>query len=476
MSPKVFISYSWSSQSHQESVRSWADRLIDDGIEVVIDIYDLKEGHDKFAFMERMVTDSSVTHVLVICDRKYSEKADRRKAGVGTESQIISKEVYDKVEQSKFIPIVCELDETQEAYLPTFLKSRIYIDFSTLEAVNQHWEQLIRAIYDKPQYEKPKLGKPPIYITSEIEIPISKIQPKFNTLKQAILEGKKGTPFFRSDFLDACIQYADDLRIRERPEVKLLGEKILEDAMKLKVIRNHIIDWVILEGKITPNEEFSEHLITFLERLRELKSRPPDLNSWSEAWFEAHSLFIYETFLYIVAALIKMNSVEVLHEVFTSHYLRPKSERYGGSSFDTFDTFYGDAGTLQSVLAPEGKRLYSPAAEFIHRNADREDLPFTSIVEAELLVFLMALLNPDASWFPQTQYYSQNTDEASPFFLRATQHKHFLKLAIITGISDANALREAFNQGYERISVRSFNFHFKNFGGLMNLSKIDTLK
>jgi len=103
MSPKVFISYSWSSPVHQSLVLSWAERLIADGIDVVLDKYDLKEGHDKYAFMERMVTDASVTHVLVLCDQIYSEKADARKAGVGTESQIISKEVYEKVDQSKFV-------------------------------------------------------------------------------------------------------------------------------------------------------------------------------------------------------------------------------------------------------------------------------------------------------------------------------------------------------------------------------------
>jgi hypothetical protein len=57
------------------------------------------QSQDKYHFMERMVTDSQVTHVLVICDKQYAEKADARKDGVGTESQIISKEVYDKVEQ-----------------------------------------------------------------------------------------------------------------------------------------------------------------------------------------------------------------------------------------------------------------------------------------------------------------------------------------------------------------------------------------
>lgn len=478
MSPKLFISYSWSSPQHQSLVQHWAEQLVADGIDVVLDIYDLKEGHDKYAFMERMVTDSSVTHVLVICDQKYSEKADARKAGVGTESQIISQEVYEKVEQSKFIPIICEFDESGSPFLPTFLKSRIWIDFSTPEAVNGNWERLIRLIYGKPQHEKPKLGKPPVYITSDVATPTSHVQAKFNSLKQAILQGKNGLRLYRRDFLDACVAYADELRIRERPDVKLLGERVLEDAKKLTLVRNHIIDWVILESEAAPSKEFSEILIDFLERLRELKSRPPEINSWSDAWFEAHSVFVYETFLYIIASLIKTQSFESLHEVFTTHYILPPTERYGEKAFDTFDAFYGYSETLQSVLAPERQKLYSPAAEFIKRQADREDLPFKSIIEAEVLVLMMSFLTPDSRWYPQTLHYASYEGDF-PLFLRATQHKYFMKLAIITGIEDANKLREAVKEGYERLGVQQWhNFHFlrRSFLGMMNMDKLDTLK
>ena len=82
MTPKVFISYSWTSPGHQALVKQWADQLLSDGVDVVLDIYDLKEGNDKYVFMERMVTDEAVTHVLVVSDKGYSEKADARKAGL----------------------------------------------------------------------------------------------------------------------------------------------------------------------------------------------------------------------------------------------------------------------------------------------------------------------------------------------------------------------------------------------------------
>lgn len=476
MQPKVFISYSWSSTSHQQLVQSWAEQLVVDGVDVVLDIYDLREGHDKFAFMERMVTDETVTHVMIICDKTYSEKADARKAGVGTESQIISKEVYEKVEQSKFIPIACEFDEDGNPYLPIYLKSRIWIDFSTPDSVNKNWERLIRLIYGKPLNEKPKLGKPPVYITSDIAAPTSPVLSKFNSLKQAILQEKKNLSLYRNDFFDACIEYAEALRVRERPDVPSLGEKVHEDAKKLTPVRNHIIDWVLLESS-TPGNEFSDNLISFLERLRELKSRPPEITSWSDAWFEAHALFVYETFLYIIAALIKRQSFQTLHEIMTTHYLIPASERYSDRAFVAFDAFYAQSDTLQPVLAPEGRKLYSPAAEFMKRNADRDDLHFNNIIEADLLALLMALITTNPRWYPQTLYYTSYAGGEFPLFLRATQHKWFLKLAIVTGIENADTLREKAKEGYERLGLKNwYNFHFHSFWNLMNMDKLDTLK
>jgi len=477
MEPKVFISYSWSDQAHKELVKHWADRLIADGVDVILDIYDLKEGHDKFAFMERMVTDSSVTHVLVICDKKYAEKADLRKDGVGTESQIISNEVYEKVEQSKFIPIVCEFDDEGKPLLPTFLKSRMWINFSSSEAENENWEQLVRRLNGKPQHVKPKKGKAPIYITSDTPVPTSEASAKFNSLKQAILQDKKGISTYRRDFIDSCIDYADKLRVRERPQVESIGEKVLEDANKLKAVRDYLVDWVLLESESSDEEIFSEFLIEVLEKLRELKSRPPQITNWNDSWFEAHSVFVYEAFLYIIAALLRTGSYKVLREIFTSYYLLPFSERSGDSNFETFDAFYGYSETLQTVLAPEGRKLNSPAAELIKRHADRQDLPFSEIMQAELLILLMSFITPDSRWYPQTLHYSSH-GAGYPFFVRATQHKHFNKLSIITGIADANELREKVKEGHDRLNVDNWhNFSFnRNFWGSMNMDKLDTLK
>lgn len=474
MSPRAFISYSWTSPGYQSRIREWAEQLVNDGIDVVLDVWDLNEGDDKYAFMERMVTDESVTHVLVFSDAVYAAKADARKAGVGTESQIISREVYEKVQQSKFIPIVCEFDDSGEPVLPTFLKSRIWIDFSNPEASNENWEQLVRVLYGKPAHEKPALGKVPSFISADTAVPASPALAKFAALRQAILQEKRGVKLYRQDFLDACYGYADAMRVRERPEVSNMGERVVEDCGKLKLVRDHIVDWVLLESEVNPTDEFSDALIAMLERLLDLKSRPAEVNSWNDVWFDAHRVFVYETFLFIIAALMKSGAFETLHMVLTSHYLLPETASHHANQFDTFDAFYGYSDALK-VLAPEGQTLYAPAAELIKRQADRADLPFDSVIEADLLVLMMAFITEGTRWYPQTLHYASRT--GFPFFVRAAQHRGFLKLATVTGISDADILREAVRAGHERLDVNTWhNFWMdRSFWASMNMDALDTL-
>ncbi len=159
MSPRAFISYSWSSPGHQARIRQWAEQMVSDGVDVVLDVWDLNEGDDKYAFMEKMVTDESVTHVLVFSDSEYAAKADARKAGVGTESQIISREVVLESSTVQVHPGCLRIRRLRRAFLPTFFKSRIWIDFSSPEAANDNWEQLIRVLMaSRPTRSRPWKG------------------------------------------------------------------------------------------------------------------------------------------------------------------------------------------------------------------------------------------------------------------------------------------------------------------------------
>ena len=165
---RTFISYSWTSAEHQQWVLNLATQLRESGVDVILDKWDLKEGNDAVAFMEKMVTDSEIHKVIVVLDRGYAEKADKRKGGVGTKSQIISPEIYAKTDQAKFVGVISELDADGKPYLPTFYKSRIYIDLSGSDVYAQNFDQLLRWIYNKPAFPKPTLGKAPEFLNETI--------------------------------------------------------------------------------------------------------------------------------------------------------------------------------------------------------------------------------------------------------------------------------------------------------------------
>ena len=121
------------------------------------------------------------------------------------------------------MPIACEVDENGEPYLPVFLQSRIWIDFRTPEAVNENWERLVRHLFGRPAFEKPAVGKPPVYLDVTSSPSIAPAQSRFSALKQAVIAGRPGIRRLRADFLDHVCTAIDDLRTRERPHTEVTG-------------------------------------------------------------------------------------------------------------------------------------------------------------------------------------------------------------------------------------------------------------
>ena len=180
--PKIFISYAWGTKEYQDKVLSFASDLVHDGIDVLLDKWSLKEGHDTYAFMEKCVTASDITNVLILLDKEYAFKADKRKGGVGTETQIISAEIYNKVDQDKFIPVVFELDENGNVCRPVYLKSLLYFDLSDEEKYDDEYKRLVKRLYGVETYKKPDLGSRPSWVDSENMI-TTKIQTSFSIFK-----------------------------------------------------------------------------------------------------------------------------------------------------------------------------------------------------------------------------------------------------------------------------------------------------
>lgn len=201
--PQVFISYSWTNKEYQETIISLASRMRHDGVDVKLDIWDLKEGQDTFVYMEQCVTNPEIDKVLILSDRMYAEKADQRKGGVGDETTIISAEVYGNADQHKFIPVVMERDEEGKVFLPAYLKSRIFRNLSGANYEDEY-ETLLRTIFEQPSHRRPEIGKPPGWLTDERPEGIFLLRDLVRQIRTADFGRMKDVG--ARDFLDAYIE------------------------------------------------------------------------------------------------------------------------------------------------------------------------------------------------------------------------------------------------------------------------------
>lgn len=165
MRKKVFISYAWTNDAYQQKVIELATKLREDGIDIILDKWDLYGGKDRFEFMEKSVSESD--KVLILCNKEYKEKADKRCGGAGQETMIIAPEVYEKNEPTKFLPVIMERNIFGKVYVPEYLKSLIYIDYSGNEIEGQY-KKLIYAIYNVTEDIKPEVGDLPAYIKDRV--------------------------------------------------------------------------------------------------------------------------------------------------------------------------------------------------------------------------------------------------------------------------------------------------------------------
>lgn len=155
--PIVFVSYSHDSEEHSDWVLQLATRLRSNGVDAILDRWNLGLGQDLAAFMERGLSDSH--RVLCICSQAYIDKANAGTGGVGYEKQIITAGLLADLNRDWVVPAVRNNPQTQK--LPTFLGSRFYIDFEEDRLYESKYEELLRKLLDEPVLPVPELGKNP---------------------------------------------------------------------------------------------------------------------------------------------------------------------------------------------------------------------------------------------------------------------------------------------------------------------------
>ncbi|MGZ0708691.1 SEFIR domain-containing protein [Coraliomargarita sp. W4R53] len=472
--PRVFISYSWTTQEFEELVVQWAERLVQDGVDAILDKWNLKEGHDKFAYMESMVNDSEVKKVIMFCDQAYSKKADGRQGGVGTETQIITSQLYSDAEQTKFIPVGCELDDQGKLCFPTFLKSRIHIDFSSPERVEAGWEKLIRAIYDKPLYKRPEIGKTPSYLLEDEAI-ANKASSKFLAFKNAVYSDRPIKEMLRRDYVSAVYSGLAEMRIAgDSNEIDFKQTLRYLDANL--DYRDQIIEYFLITITTEKTEDSIRHITSLFQKMLPLKYRLEDQSGvFYDWWWDHQGFHLHELLLYLVALCLKEERFDFLRKFLSKKYLYPNTSPDGGGEMNDFHIFYSYSKALRAWNSTLEQKWESPEGQMIKIRASNEAVYFEDLIEADYLLSLRSQItnNQDYYWYGHTLIYG-GWISRHPFLVKAKSKEAFKMIVPLLGVSNKHEL-ENVKQKAKDSKPEPFRRNVRRMLENLDIESLDTI-
>ena len=442
---KVFISYSWGDKAHQDWVQNLGTRLINDGIDVTLDRWSAKEGHDITFFMETMVKKDLYDRVLIISDEKYSKKADNRDGGVGVETQIITPSIYSDGTQEKFLPLVVERDENDEPCLPVFLKSRLYFDFSKEEYFEETYENLVRNIYDAPQIVKPKLGNKPSYITDDRSIVNSNTSFLVRSLENQLSKNPNRINSLAQEFIDDFKSNLFEFRLNLENGITFLdaGKKSVDKIHEYRNLREDFIQFLQIITKTEYN--FDVDIVKSLFEEKDVYNRPQDVNlrSWSTAEYQHYKFIFHELFIYVVAICLKNQNYNALAEFLHSPYFYQNSN-IREIKAQKFIEIREHPEILNEYYIQEFRKISGSAELMISNLSDK--LNKQLFIQADLLLHYIDELNNNdvlsyKKWFPVTYIY-KDEGLSNTFFSKLVSKKYFEKLKVVFDVEDIESFKE----------------------------------
>ena len=437
--PKIFISYSWSSDA---LVLELAQRLVSQGVDVVLDKWDLKEGQDKYAFMERCVNDPEITKVLIICDKAYAQKADDRTGGVGDETVIISSEIYGNMKQEKFIPVIAEKDE----YGNPYIKTRIYIDLSNQDTYEMEYEKLLRNIYEKPQFIKPKLGKKPEWLDEEKTnfFPLTDL---IRQIRGSNTDNKRKNCIsrFQTSYVEILKEYF---------EKGAEPERIYEIFLNTKPVRDIFLEFVEVIAETEPDyaEILAEIFESMYNQLTCIKTFEPNADSASDSDLDVFKNHMWELFICVITFMRHIKDYKAINVMLTYTYFLETSIFGGVIKQNNYTAFRHHSRVIEDCYKPktEMKNKFTLMGDVICNQ--REKLPiYTREAIAEADLFLYQVCNAydlaeneqcwhGTYWFPTFYVYVQSMPIE---WGKMKSRRYCEKMMVLFGVDSLNSLKVA---------------------------------
>ena len=449
--PKIFISYAWGDEEYQGLVLAFAEKLVGDGIDVILDRWDLTEGNDTYAFMEKSVNDTSITNVLMLLDPIYAQKADGHKGGVGTETQIISAKVYQEVSQDKFIPIVMKRDEEGNVCKPTYLQGRLHFDLSDPEKYDAEYTRLVKKLYGVEVFEKPQLGSKPDWVDKPMTLP-HKNMVAYESLKKQTSDATKQNAFsqylneikdlfivFASQQIFTCNKgseyislYNETADIREKYLLLLSYSSYVNDAPKMIA-------------------DFLEETYNAADSLQTITA-------------EIVRIRIHELFIYTIAFYLKIKAYLGAGYLLGKTYFT-KTGRYHSDGAESFHLFYSATGhdkLDRAINERDNQRYYSGTAQYWIETIANEFCTKEQFILADLICFNYSVYGDHTShewpWFPLTYIYdSRNISLFADFAKRLVSREFDESILSLWGFETLDLFKERFEQIHSGIELDELN-------------------
>ncbi len=430
---KVFISYSWTSE---DKVLELAQRLMSDGVEIVLDKWDLQPGQDKYIFMETSVSDPKIDKVLLICDKAYQEKANQRKGGVGNETLIISSKIYQSTEQTKFIPIIFEFDEDNQPCLPNYIQSRIYINLSNDEIFEKEYEKLLRDIYEKPEHRKPALGKKPEWLDQEEK----DFFPIRNLLKQLKQNENKTSKLsiLNRQIIEIISNTLLSFGFKENEDIT--PYTYMQKIEEQKILRDLLFDYI--EVLIENNFEVEENITNLFENLYySLKKNLAGRSAYQTNTNETLEFFIWESFIGTIAILLYYKKYNIIYQIISHSYYDESNNQF---YFYTEFRFY--LNYLERSIKPttEIPNRYSLSADIIVSREKKPIITKENIILADILLWQLSCFSEvilHYTWFPTTYIYDNYSKINRTFWGKIKSKKHCENILPILNFVDIEELK-----------------------------------
>ena len=340
----VFISYSQTPvlpngkeaptdviNQHKDWVRSLANRLRGDSIDVILDQTHLRPGQNAVKFMESTVVDENMKKVVIIVDLAYTRKANDGVGGVGTESQIISPEIYENAKQTKYIAVLRQRDEDNKPVLPPWLKTTIWIDMSNDERAEENYESLLRSLADKPLHVPAPLGNLPSFLDSTE--PQSPASTKIRSAQSAIQSAKPNATGFVQDALDAI---RDDLLARSLPQEtnsNEIGKALMAALAEWTPRRDEYLGFIKTDLRYGNGQHLHRPLPQFFQSF--LPTISTEIQR--ESIYESHLTFaVYELWLQTTALLLAAEAFHPLTDLLHARFPCQQHNRPSVSRFTVF--------------------------------------------------------------------------------------------------------------------------------------------